>query len=566
MNAPLMIDDIELRTPLEALQSRILHLPNKLAMVQPLEAGGVRQYSWQEMGEQIQKMAGYLVSLNLPPASPIALISQNCAEWIMADLAIWMAGHVSVPLYPQVQPSSMRHILEHAGVRQVFVGKLDNWHAIKSSLGEETHVIAFDLAPLEVKQQADAQWQKIMTSQVPLDEWAERRDEELATIIYTSGTMGEPKGVMHNFGALKAVGNRVAFTYEMGPEDRVISYLPLAQVAERTITELCLLYVGLEVYFADNLHTFGDDVRRAKPTVFFAVPRIWGQFYQNTKQQIAPQRLSRWLSTPLLKHFVRRRVLATMGLDKCRIALSGAATLSSELMEWFGHLGMEILEAYGMTENLAWSHTTPFGGQRVGWVGTPNDGVECQLGEKGELLVKSPGNMLGYYRNEELTQNTLPRDGWLHTGDVGTIDDGGYLQLTGRLKEMFKTQKGKYVAPAPIEARLAIWQGVEQACVVGEGLSQPVALLNVNETDRQALRRDELTVKRFEAVLVEQLEVLNERLDPHERLVALIITPQSWTVENGILTPTLKVRRQYLEAIYAEQFAQWAAKGGVCWA
>jgi long-subunit acyl-CoA synthetase (AMP-forming) len=535
-------------------------------MVQPLGQGKLREYTWKEVGEQIQKMAGYLVSLNLAPGSHIALISKNCAEWIMADLAIWMAGHVSIPLYPTLTSDSVRKIMEHSEARHVFIGKLDDWEEMSGGLPKGVHRIAFEMAPAAARATADALWEKIMSSQVPLDEWAERRDDEVATIIYTSGTTGMPKGVMHSFGALKAVGNRATFAYSMSDEDRVVSYLPLAHVAERVAVELGFLFVGMTVYFAESLQTFGEDIKRARPTVFFAVPRIWNKFYQKASEHVPPEKLRRMLAVPILGLFVRRKVLAAMGLDKCRIALSGAAALSQELINWFKALGLEILEVYGMTENLAWSHTTPEGGQRIGWVGKPNDAVECRLGGNGEIQVKSPGSMLGYFKEEQMSRDAFADDVWLRTGDVGVIDEDGYLRITGRVKEIYKTEKGKYVAPAPIETKLVTAPGIEQACVMGEGLPQSIALVDLGEEERAALEQDAAgTRSRLEAAFAAHLKETNAHLDPHERLDALVVVKAPWTIESGVLTPTLKVKRSKLEEQYAGRLAAWGQQGGVIW-
>src|SRR5690606_478133 len=211
---------------------------------------------------------------------------------------------------------------------------------------------------------------------------------------------------------------------------------------------------------------------------------IWTKFYQKVNDAMPPAKLRKLLRIPLLSGLIRKKILTAMGLQDCRVALSGAAALSPDVIEWFGRLGLEILEAYGMTENMAWSHTTARGDQKIGWVGKPNEGVECRIGDGGEIQVRSPGNMQGYYREEQQTREAFADGDWLRTGDVGEIDSQGRLRITGRLKEIFKTEKGKYVAPAPIENRLVSFPGVEQACVIGLGLPQPMALLNLSDEER----------------------------------------------------------------------------------
>ena len=258
------------------------------------------------------------------------------------------------------------------------------------------------------------------------------------------------------------------------------------------------------------------------------------------------------------------RSLGAMGLDECRIALSGAAALSPEIIAWFKKLDLEILEGYGMTENLAWSHSTEEGDQQIGWVGTPNDGVECRIGDGGEILVRSVGNLKGYYKQPDKTAEDLTEDGWLHTGDVGEIDGKGRLRITGRVKEIFKTEKGKYVAPAPIENRLSTMPGLELACVIGQGMGQPVALLNLTPEEQERLSKDG-EKERFNKELEKLLARVNEELDPHERLTTLIVCKDAWTVENNLITPTLKLKRNEIEKRYGDAIVRWSKTRGVVW-
>ena len=277
-----------------------------------------------------------------------------------------------------------------------------------------------------------------------------------------------------------------------------------------------------------------------------------------------PKKLNKLLKIPFLNKVIKKKVLGAMGLDQCRIALSGAAALSPDIITWFKKLDLEILEVYGMTENLAWSHTTEEGDQKIGWVGTPNDGVECRIGEGGEIMVRSLGNMKGYYKQPEKTAEDLTEDGWLHTGDVGEIDEKGRLRITGRVKEIFKTEKGKYVAPAPIENRLSTQPGLELSCVIGQGMGQPIALLNITPEEQVKLSKaseKEHFTKELEALLAR----VNNELDPHERMTTLVVCKDAWTVENNLITPTLKLKRNEIEKRYADDIPKWAKTKGVVW-
>lgn len=550
-------------SPLAALARHLAATPDKVCFVQPLGGGKIREYTWREVDDEARRMAAHLQALGLPAGSHIALFSKNCAEWILCDLSIWMAGHVSVPLYPTLAAGTIRQILEHSEAKFIFVGKLDDWDSMKSGIPTELPAIAFSLAPEDARQRHPV-WSDVVAREKPLTDIASPSANQLATIIYTSGTTGMPKGVMHDFSHMAVIGIRAGEIYGMSADDRVISYLPLSHVAERCAVELAMLYNGMKVFFAESLETFAADIQRARPTVFFAVPRIWSKFYQKVSEKLPPKKLQRLLRIPLLGGVVRRKLLGALGLDQCRLALSGAAALSPELIGWYNRLGLEILEVYGMTENMAWSHTTRPGDQHIGYVGKPNPGVECRLAENGEILVKSPGSMLGYYKEPQMTADAFIDGVWLRTGDKGMIDRDGRLRITGRIKEIFKTSKGKYVAPAPIENKLVGLRGIELVSVVGDNMSQPIALINLTPEERERL-----TDKQERTHFTQELESLrtqvNEELDPHEQLAALIVVKEAWTVENGIITPTLKIKRNELEKHYAAPMAVWQDSKGVVW-
>jgi long-subunit acyl-CoA synthetase (AMP-forming) len=298
----------------------------------------------------------------------------------------------------------------------------------------------------------------------------------MVTIMYTSGTTGMPKGVMHSFRTM----NHSRTFCEIGgfsPDDRCLSYLPLSHVAERALLEANCFMAGCSVWFVDKLETFVDDVQRARPTAFGSVPRLLMQFQAGVFAKVPRARLEWLLRLPIIGRLVRRKVLADLVLDQTRLAFYGSAPSPVELIEWYRALGLELLEIYGMTEGWAYSHMGRVGEYKPGWVGPPVPGVEHRLTSEGEICVKSPGIMLGYYKEPGLTREMIDADGWLHTGDRGEIDDEGRLRITGRVKELFKTSKGKYVAPAPIENRLLAHNGIEQACVSGASMPQPYAIV-----------------------------------------------------------------------------------------
>jgi len=530
--------------------------PNKTYLIQPLGGGQVEQLTWAEVGEQARRAASWLRSLELEQGSRIAIISKNCAHWIVADLAIWMAGHVSVPLYPNLTAESVRQVLEHAEARVAFIGKLDDWPAMAPGVPEGVVTVSL---PLHPHGRYDRTWQDLQGC-APIQDQPKPSAEQLATIIYTSGTTGMPKGVMHNFGNFGFTASHATELFGVRDDDRVLSYLPLCHVAERMFVQLNSLYSGLTVYFAESLDTFVADLRRARPTVFFGVPRIWTKFQMGVYSKMPAKRLDMLLSIPLLGGLFGRKVLRGLGLDAVRYALSGAAPVPDALLAWYRRLGLELQEVYGMTENCGYSHVCRPGQYREGWIGQNCPGVEVRISEQGEVLVRSGSTMQGYYKEPEKTADALTVDGFLRTGDKGEQDEQGNLRLTGRIKEIFKTSKGKYVAPAPIENRLAVHNHIEQVCVVGDGLPQPLALCVLSEAGRKEPR------EHLEGSLKRLLEETNQVLDKHEQLNGLVLVPEVWAVDNGFLTPTLKIKRASVESAYGPHFSTWGERReGVLW-
>jgi long-chain acyl-CoA synthetase len=528
--------------------------PDKTVFTQPMGGGVVKEWTWKQAADEVRRMAAYLKSLNFEPGTKIALLAKNTAHWMMADWAIWMAGHVSVPLYPTLAASTVRQILEHSESKLLFVGKLDVWDEMKPGVPAGMPMITLPLAP---RVEGAKTWDEIIAKTAPMAGSPVRGADELATLIYTSGTTGQPKGVMQSFGNFAWSITSGLKRVPLDSSGRMLSYLPLAHVAERMIVEHGLLATGMHVFFAESLETFVADVQRARPTVFFSVPRLWVKFQQGVQAKMPPEKMEKLLKIPIIRGIVRKKVLTGLGLDQCTLALGGAAPMPTSLLDWYQKLGLQIVEAYGMTENCALSHSTLLGKPRPGTVGVPYDGVQCRIDkDSGEIQIKGECLMLGYYKMPEVTRGAFTDDGWLKTGDKGTIDAEGNLKITGRVKDLFKTGKGKYVAPAPIEDKLSTHPAIEACCVTGANLGQPLGLLMLNP-EASAKARDGGARAALEASLAEHLKKVNAQLDPHEQMDCLVITAEAWSVENDILTPTMKVKRNKIEDVFAANYETW---------
>lgn len=558
-----MAVDPRKQTSLHCLYYWAEQTPDNVYLTQPYPDGHVEDITWKQAADQVSRMAGYLMGLDLPERSNIGLLGKNSAYWILADLAIWAAGHVSVPLYPTLNGETAAYILEHSEARLLFLGKMDGtadgWDDIKGSLPAGLPIISLPLSPRD----DTPKWLDIIAEQAPVEPRLPDPDD-LATIVYTSGSTGRPKGVMHSFRNMISVADGLQQLFPVSSEERMLSYLPLAHVAERAAVETQSLYFGFHLYFANSLDTFQEDLQRARPTLFFSVPRLWMKFYLGVNAKLPPKKQKLLFNIPILNSVVKKKVLRQLGLDHCRAALTGAAPLSAEIVSWYRNLGLELLEVYGMSENFGYSHANRPGQARAGYVGMANPGVEHRIGEGGEVQVRSPGQMLGYYKNEEKTREDVTDDGFLKTGDMGEIDGAGYLRITGRVKDLFKTSKGKYVVPVPIENRFNHPQA-EVVCVAGANQPQPCLMVLLSEEARDELERG-ADRSELEQELAAELDAVNAASEAHEKVAFVVVVKEPWTMENGMLTPTMKIKRNVIEDFYNDRMEDWFARNSkVVW-
>ena len=554
MTSPITVSPGDL--PLQCLYRWERERSQQIYLTQPTGGGAVQDITWGQAGDQVRRMAGWLQAQGWPAGSRVAIIGKNSAHWILADLAILMAGYVSVPIYPTFNGEALSYILKHSEARACFVGKMDEVSNLQTGIAADLPLIALPLAPA-IKA---LQWNDLLAQSSPLQGSPAPDPGSICTIIYTSGTTGQPKGVVHTFNTIAWGITSATRRVRMSSDDRFISYLPLAHVAERMLIEQASLRYGGHIFFAENLDTFVQDLQRARPTIFFSVPRLWVKFQQGVHAKMPAAKLRRLLGLPLIGWLVRRKILKGLGLDQCRIAAGGAAPMPADVLQWYRDLGLDLIEVYGMTENCAISHATLPGSPKTGTVGLPYEGVEQRIDpENGEIQMRCPALMRGYYKQPEQTTATMTEDGWLRTGDKGTIDRDGYLSITGRVKDIFKTSKGKYVAPAPVEDLLVMHPDVEACLVTGANLAQPLALLMLS-ADAVARCASQESKQELTESLKLHLKSVNARLEPHEKLACLAVVTTPWTPENGFVTPTLKVKRRRVEEAYADQYEIWCTR------
>ena len=530
-------------SPLELLYKWEQEKTNEIYLSQPID-GIWHNWTWKEYGIEVRKMASYLKSLDLPNNSKIALFSKNCAHWMMTDLAIMMSGHVSVPLYPNLNAETLGKILKHSEAKLLFVGKLDNYADMKPGVPTDMQCITFPFYAENYPR-----WDDLTKDVSPIQENIIRDHQELATIIYTSGTTGDPKGVMHKFYNFSFATTNAVNSLHLDNEV-FFSYLPLCHIAERLLVQMGSIYSGGRVCFAESLDTFAENLAESSPTVFLGVPRIWTKFQQGILAKLPQKKLNVLLSIPIISTLIKKKIQKGLGLSKARNIFTGAAPTPVALINWFARLGINIQEAYAMTENTCYSHVSYSDKIRIGSVGQALPLCDVKLSVQNEILIKHDALMDGYYKDEDETNKTII-DGWLHTGDEGVIDADGFLKITGRVKDLFKTSKGKYVAPSPIEMKLSANKNIEQVCVVGTELPQPIAIIVLSERGKEKVEVDLI------ASLETTLEVVNPKLDSHEKIHNIIVVKEDWTVENKLLTPTMKIKRNAIEKLYKENYLSW---------
>jgi long-subunit acyl-CoA synthetase (AMP-forming) len=536
------------------------NLRDRVYMTQPIGNNQVTDYTWGQTVDQARRMAAYLQSHGFPRGARVAILSKNCAHFIMAELAIWMAGYTTVAIFPTETAETINYVLTHSEANLLFVGKLDTWPHQQPGVPKGLPCVAFPLAP---KTGFDT-WDAIVARTQPLAGRPQRNADELAMLIYTSGSTGTPKGVMIRFDAFTRAGEGIAAEVlrRVGTsENRMLSYLPLAHSFERSWAEGASLVDGrIHLFFAESLDTFLQDLQRTQPTLFLSVPRLWLKFQQGVFAKMPPAKLDRLLGIPIVGKLVAKKVRKGLGLDHVKLAGSGSAPIPPDLISWYRKIGLPLYEGYGMTEDSSYSHVSDERHNAPGYVGVPMPGVQVKLSPEGEVLIKSPGQCSGYYKQPELTAESFTPDGFFRTGDLGERTADGLLKLTGRAKELFKTAKGKYVAPAPIENRLNAHPMVELSLVSGVGQPAAYAMVILAEHLRPRMSEADLRAQ-VEKEMHQLLEEVNRAVADHEQLHMIVVAQDPWSIENGFLTPTMKIRRARIEKAMEPHVERWYGTG-----
>jgi len=541
--------------------------------------------TWRGYRDAVRQTARALVATGVKPGQGVVILAFNRPEWYVANLAAIAVGARPAGIYTNSTPEQCRYVTEHAEAAVAFVENRDALDRLQGAGGRPNGlaaVVLMDGAP----EPGVLAWNDFLArGDASHDAEVERRTaaakaDDVATLIYTSGTTGTPKGVMLTQRNLAFIAEKAQEILPVGAGDRIISYLPLSHIAEQVVSHLLSLATGACVHFAESLEKLPENLREVRPHIFLGVPRVWEKIQagiQAAGAQASPlrRRIAAWAkavgltggyadqegrprpwSYGLAERLVFSKVRARLGLDEARMLVVSAAPIAKETLDYFQSLGLPIMEVYGMSECTGPTTMSVPKRYRLGRAGFAIPGTELRVAEDGEILMRGPHVFKGYYKNEEATRETLDAEGWIHSGDVGEIDEDGFLRVTDRKKELLITSGGKNIAPQHLEGKLKQIAAVSQAVAVGDRRPYVVALLTIDPTRVAAEAERAKSPARtpeeaarcpvFKAYVEAQVEELNKGLARYETIKKIALLSKELSVETGELTPTLKLKRRVI--------------------
>ena len=539
----------QLQTPADMIIKWANERPDDVYLKQIINRQFVN-YTYASVADKAQRLVTAFQKLGIQPGERIALISKNCAEWFICDLAMMLGGYVSVPIFPTAGADTIAHCIDHSDAALIIIGKLDSPTAVNDVIASHATIPTIALS-YPGTPTCQYQFDDLIEQHSPTTECRTHHDTDLMSIVYTSGTSGMPKGAMLTYGAFVWSSQKIIEHIGLKSNERLFSYLPLAHITERVYIFGSSIMSGLQVAFPESLDTFIDDVKMHRPTIFVSVPRLWTLFQQRIQDKLPQAKLNILLKIPFVSTLIKRKLAQGLGLDHARVLGCGSAPVSAGLLSWYESIGLNITEAWGMTESFAYSTLNhPYRSDKIGTVGSAGPGIELKIAADKEILVRSKGLFSGYYNNPQATQESFDNDGWLYTGDIGSLDNDGYLTIQGRKKDTFKTAKGKFVSPVPIEKRLMDLGHFEMVCLIGSGMAAPILLAIAH-------RYTEFDQSRYDKKLQTIIQTINTELESHQKIKGVLMIKEPWSIENGILTPTLKIKRHILEQQYATLDDDW---------
>jgi long-subunit acyl-CoA synthetase (AMP-forming) len=548
--------------------------------------------TWGEYSDEVRNAAKAMIALGLEPGKGVSIIGFNCVQWVVADIAAIFAGGRPAGIYTTNSPEQCEYVTSHAEAQIVVCEDADQLAKFMQVRDKLPEVKAFILMRGDSSEDDVYSWPELLDKGKEVDD-AElqaridaQKPDDVCTYIYTSGTTGNPKAVMISHDNITWTSKTALETLGYAEGDIVVSYLPLSHIAEQVVSLHGPMVTEGCTAFAESIEKLGDNLKEIRPTIFLAVPRVWEKIQAkivaaasaNTglKKKIGAWARAQGLAggyadqkgqpRPMFYGFAERLVFSKvreqLGLDRCRIQVTSAAPISKDTLEFFLSLGVPIMEVYGMSECTGPTTASVPGKYVTGKVGTKLPGTELKIAEDGEILMRGRHVFKGYFKNPDATAEALDGDGWLHSGDIGEIDDRGFLQITDRKKDLLITAGGENIAPQVIEGQLKAIPAVSQAVVVGDRKKHLSALLTLDETKLEAVyaesgtsaksMADAADCEKVKGWLMQQVDEVNKSLARVQTIKKIAVLPRDLSIEGGELTPTMKVKRKVVNKKYAE--------------
>ena len=530
------------------------NIPNEIFLRQPY--GDLwEEFTYEEVIDVALRLVSGMKSAGLQKGDKVGIYSKNCYQWVISEIAIMLGGFVTVPFYASLEGDSLKEVIELSGIKFLFAGKLDNWENAKNAIPKDLPIVKFPLYKGGALVDMGIEWDEFIKEQKPDTDNYRPAPDDVWAVFFTSGTTGVPKGAVVNYAApanlwIEQGAKHSSFTLTDPGKNTFISYLPLNHIAEQSLVVTGAIYHEGQISFVESLYTFAKNLADVSPSIFLGVPNIWNNLRQGIIKKTP--NLKALLRIPKVADQVKEKIRIAIGLNNTKLVISGASALPSDTIKWFQNMGIYIQETYGMTEAMGIVILQPLNDIRLQSTGKRLEEGQIKIEpESNEILVKNSWMFKEYYNEPELTKETFTEDGFYRTGDAGVLDAEGYLAVKGRVKDTFKTAKGLYVVPVPIENKFAANELIEQICVVGLDLPQPIGLVKLTQLSK------ELNMEEIKKNLLETLNKINNQLKAYERLNKLVVISDDWSIQSGFLTPTNKIKRNIIQETYKDLYKKW---------
>ncbi|MEN8188135.1 MAG: AMP-binding protein [Bacteroidota bacterium] len=529
-------------------------LPNEVFLRQP-NGDKWEEFTYDEVITEALRLVSGMKSIGLQKGDKVGIYSKNCYQWIITEIAIILGGFVIVPFYSNIVGEALKEVIKLSNIKLLFVGKLDNWEKAKPGIPEDLPIVSFSHYRSSAKVDSGIIWSEFIKDKEPDQENYRPALSDIWAIFFTSGTTGTPKGAIMTYAPpanlwIEQGEKHSSFNLNTPGKNTFISYLPLNHIAEQTLVFTGAIYHEGQISFVESLYTFAKNLADVKPSVFLAVPDIWIKLQQGVIAKTP--KLNALLRIPKVADQVKKKIRISLGLDNTKLIISGASALPTSTIEWFQKIGIYIQETFGMTESLGIVIIQPKNDIRLDKTGKCLEEVQMKIDpETDEILVKNSWMFSGYYNEPELTKSSFDEEGFYKTGDTGYLDSDGYLKVKGRVKDTFKTAKGEFINPASIENRFTLNNLIEQICIVGSELPQPIGLIKLSPMCK------EINIDEIKQNLLNTLNKVNKQLHQYERLNKLVVISDNWSIETGFLTPTNKIKRTVIQDTYKDLFEKW---------